>query len=263
MSDQDIFHQLNEYLVAALVFLVLVAAGEIGYLLARRQRVGKEDETAASHSHLNEIQAALFAVLGLLLAFIFSMAVSRYDARKAALVEETNTIAVTYLRTQLLPSGEQPAATAVLRTYVDARLSSARPYWYLDVGLRNETSALQQQLWTQGTDAAKQDPRAVTTGLYIQALNNMFDAQNTRDAARLNQLPTTALVLLLVISTLSVGILGYRAGLEGKRSLIGAILLALVITLVVGIILDLDEPYQGLITISQQALIQIRQSMGP
>ena len=62
---------------------------------------------------------------------------------------------------------------------------------------------------------------------------------------------------------LSVGILGYRSGLGGGRSLTGAVLLALVITLVVWIILDLDQPYQGLITNSQQIMIQLRQSMGP
>ena len=264
MPANDIFHQLNEFVVAALIFIILIGAGEIGHLLARRRRAGKKNGTAAeTHEHLNEIQAAIFAVLGLLLAFIFAMAVSRYDARKQALVDETNAIEAAYLRVQLLPPGQQAAATAVYRTYVDARLSSARPYWYLDVKLKKETDELQQQLWTQGTDAANQDPHAVTTSLYIQSLNDMFDAQSARDAARLNELPTTAIYLVLAISTLSVGTLGYRAGLGGRRSLVGAVLLALVITLVVGIIIDLDQPYQGLITNSQQIMIELRQSMGP
>jgi hypothetical protein len=60
-----------------------------------------------------------------------------------------------------------------------------------------------------------------------------------------------------------MGTLGYRAGLGGRRSLVGAVLLALVITLVVGIIIELDQPYQGFITISQQSMIELRQSMGP
>ncbi len=264
MPANDIFHQLNEFVVAALMFLILIGAGEVGYLLARRRRAGRKNETAAeTHEHLNEIQTAIFAVLGLLLAFTFAMAVSRFDARKQALVDETDAIGTAYLRVQLLPPGQQPAAAAVFRTYVDARLNSARPYWYLDARLKNETNELQQQLWTQGTDAANQDPHAVTTSLYIQSLNDMFDAQSARDASRLNELPTSAIYLLLVISILSTGVLGYRAGLGGRRSIVGAVLLALVITLVVGIIIDLDQSYQGLITISQQALIQLRQSMGP
>jgi hypothetical protein len=264
MPANDIFHEWNEFVVAALIFLILIGASEIGYLLARRRRAGRKNETAADmHEHLNEIQTAIFAVLGLLLAFTFAMAVSRYDARKQALVDETNAIGTAYLRIQLLPPGQQAAAAAVFRTYVDARLSSARPYWYQDVKLKNETSKLQQVLWTQGTDAANQDPHAVTTGLYLQSLNDMFDAQDARDAARLNELPTSAIYLLLAISILSVGTLGYRAGLGGRRSLVGAVLLALVITLIIGIIIELDQPYQGFITISQQSLIELRQSMGP
>lgn len=264
MPANDIFHEWNEFLIAALIFLILIGAGEVGYILARRRFAGRKTENAAqTHEHLNEIQTAIFAVLGLLLAFTFAMAVSRYDARKQALVDETNAIETAYLRVQLLPPGQRAAAVAVFRTYVDARLSSARPYWYLDVRLKNETSALQQQLWTQGTAVANQDPHAITTSLYIQSLNDMFDAQDARDASRLNELPTSAIYLLLAISILSVGTLGYRAGLGGRRSLVGAVLLALVITLVVGIIIELDQPYQGFITISQQSMIDLRQSMGP
>jgi hypothetical protein len=264
MPANDIFHELNEFVVAALIFLMLIGAGEIGYLLARRRRAGRKNGAAVeTHEHLNEIQTAIFAVLGLLLAFIFAMAVSRFDARKQALVDETDAIGTAYLRVQLLPPGQQAAAVAVFRTYVDARISSARPYWYLDVRLKNETDELQQQLWTQGIDAANQDPHAVTTSLYIQSLNDMFDAQSARDAARLNELPTSAIYLVLAISFLSMGTLGYRAGLGGRRSLVGAVLLALVITLVVGIIIELDQPYQGFITISQQGMIELRQSMGP
>lgn len=264
MPANDIFHELNEFVVAALIFLILIGAGEIGYLLARRRRAGRKNGAATeTHEHLNEIQTAIFAVLGLLLAFIFAMAVSRFDARKQALVDETDAIGTAYLRVQLLPPGQQAAAAAVFRTYVDARLRSARPYWYQDVRLKNETDALQQQLWTQGTDAANQDPHAVTTSLYIQSLNDMFDAQSARDAARLNELPTSAIYLVLAISILSMGTLGYRAGLGGRRSLVGAVLLALVITLVVGIIIELDQPYQGFITISQHSMIELRQSMGP
>jgi hypothetical protein len=268
MPSNDIFHQLNEFLVAALIFLALIAVGEVAYHLGRRQLVDKKNEastevTPVTHAHLNEIQTAIFAVLGLLLAFTFSMAVSRFDERKQALVTETNAIGTAYLRVQLLPPGQQATAAATFRHYVDARLATARPNWYLDVGLEKTTSALQQQLWAQGTNAATQDPRAVTTGLYVQSLNDMFDAQSSRDAARLNQLPATTLFLLISISTLSVGILGYRSGIGGGRSLTGAILLALVIALVVLIILDLDQPYQGFITISQQGMSQLRQSMGP
>ena len=263
MLSNEFLYQQNEFMVMLVIFLILVATGEGSYLLAQRRRASKTHETTeATQTHLSEVQTAIFAVLGLLLAFTFSMAVSRFDSRKQALVEETNAIGTAYLRIQLLPPGQQAAAAEHLRQYVDARLASARPNWYLDTGLRDETSRLQQGLWTQAVAAAQQDPRSVSAGLYVQSLNDMFDAQSTRDAARLNQLPATGLYLLLAISVVAVGTLGYRAGLGSGRSLVGAVLLSLVIALLIGIIIDLDHPYQGLITISQQGLIQLRQSMG-
>jgi hypothetical protein len=145
---------------------------------------------------------------------------------------------------------------------VDVRLASAQREWDKDTALRQRTSQLQQELWTQGVAAAQQDPRAVTGGLYLQALNDMFDAQSSRDAARLNQLPPTVLSLVLFVSTLGLGILGYRSGIGQGRLLGGDLALALVIGLVVFLILDLDHPYSGLVTISQQGMLQLRQSMG-
>jgi hypothetical protein len=106
--------------------------------------------------------------------------------------------------------------------------------------------------WTQYVPAA----------FVFLPLSDMFDAQSRRDAARLNYLPATAFYLILVVAMLAAGILGYRSGLGGGRSLIGSILLALVFSLVVLIILDFDHPCHGLTIISQQGMEQLRQRMG-
>ena len=271
MSLDDVLFQQNEFLVAMLCMVTLVAIGEVGYWLGRRRlahasEVAKAGESGvtkeATNAHLGEVQTATLAVLGLLLAFSFSMAVSRFDTRKQDLVEESNAIGTAYLRVQLLPQAQQPQATERFREYTDARLASDYPDWYLNTELSQRTSMLQRELWSQGVAAAQQDPRSVTSGLYLQSLNDMFDAQSRRDAAGLNHLPSTALFLDFIIATFAVGILGYRSGLASGRSLAGAIVLALIIGLVLLIILDLDHPYQGLITISQQSLINVRQSMG-
>jgi hypothetical protein len=256
----DLLYQQNEFVICLLFFAALVAADEAGYRLGRGTPAQASEETK---TQTNQIQTAVFAVLGLLLAFTFSMAVSRFDARKQALVEETNALGTTYLRTQLLPEPQRTAEVALLRHYVDARLASARPTWYRDVTLKTQTSDLQQRMWSQAVSAAQQDPRSIPTGLFVQSLNDAIDAQGRRDAARLNYLPGSALYLLFAASILAMGILGYRSGLGGRgRSALGTVMLALVIALVVLIILDFDHPYQGLITISQQNMIDLRQSMG-
>jgi hypothetical protein len=286
MFSDTVLFQWTQYVPAAFVFLVLIAGSESGFRLGlrRSRRMAATTGTpetgraplssgalaaptpqpapTASTAHLDEIQTMVFAVLGLLLAFTFSMAVSRFDVRKQYLSEEVTAISTAYLRAQLLPPAQQATATERFRRYVDARLASARPDWEYDTALRQETSALQQQLWTQGVAFAQHDPQATTGQLYLQALSDMFDAQSRRDAARLNYLPATAFYLILVVAMLAAGILGYRSGLGGGRSLIGSILLALVISLVVLIILDFDHPYHGLTIISQQGMEQLRQRMG-
>jgi hypothetical protein len=259
MPNVNVLYDQNEFVVLLFFLVVLIAASEGGYRLGARQQAHADE---AHRVHLTDVQTLVFAVLGLLLAFTVAMVVSRFDARKQALVQETNAIGTAYLRTQLLPATARPAAVTLFRAYVDARLASDRRDWDRDTALRQRTAQLQQELWTQGVAAAQQDPRAVTGGVYLQALNDMFDAQSSRDAARLNQLPPTVLSLVVVVSAVGLGILGYRNGIGRGRSLGGEIALALVIGLVVFLILDLDQPYSGLVTISQQSMLQLRESMG-
>ncbi len=275
MSSDDFLYQQNEFVIVALLLVALIAVGEAAYWLGRRRRVrlqakskagevGEEGVIETAESHLGEVQAAVFALLGLLLAFTVSMSVGRYDTRKQDLVDEVNAIGVAYLRADLLPPAQQAVADQRFRRYVDLRLASASPTWEQDTALRNQMSAVQQQLWTQGVAIARQNPRDFPGEIYLESLNDMFDAQGKRDAARLNHLPTTTLYMLFAVSIVAVGIGGYRSGLgTSGRSVVGASLLALLIVVVVLIILDLDHPYQGLITISQQSMFQLRQSMGP
>jgi hypothetical protein len=131
-STGDVLYQQNEFVIAALFFAALIVAGEAGYWLGRRASTQASEKTK---EHTSQIQTAVFAVLGLLLAFSFSMAVGRFDSRKQALVEETNAIGTAYLRAQLLPEPQRTAEGDLMRQYVDARLASGRPNWYLDSAL--------------------------------------------------------------------------------------------------------------------------------
>jgi hypothetical protein len=261
-ASGNFLYQLNEVVVWLFVLVILGGAAEGGYWLGRRAKKQARDSTEATRDHTQEIQTAVFAVLGLLLAFTYSMAVSRFDDRKQALVQETTAIQTAYLRTQLLPVPLATTEADLLRQYVDLRLASARPDWYLDMGLRNQTRALQQQMWTPAADAAKQDVQSNTLQLFVESLNEVISAQGRRDAARLNHLPGSALYLLFTVSALSMGVLGYRSGLGNGRSVLGTVLLVLLIASILVIILDIDQPYRGLITISQQSLIDLRNSMG-
>jgi len=260
-ANGDYLYEVNEYVVWFLMVVILGAATEAGFWLGRRAKAQMADATPAADDHTREVQAAVFAVLGLLLAFTYSMSISRFDARRQALTAETTAIETAYLRTQLLPEPLQTTEAALLRQYVDLRLASARPDWYFDTRQRQQTQNLQQQMWTPAAAAAKQDTQSNTLQLFVESLNDVITAQHQRDAARLNHLPGSALYLLFAVSALSVGILGYRSGLGSGRSALGAVLLVLLVATILMIIFDIDHPYQGLVTISQQSLIDLRRLM--
>ena len=262
MLTDDVLYQLNPYLSALVMFVLLAVAAEGGYWVGRRRKAHAHMDLETVTGHLNEIQTVIFAVLGLLLAFTFSTAVSRFDARKQALIQETNAIGTAYLRTDLLPPAQQLAAKELFREYVDTRLALNTSNGYLNVTLRSKSSNLQQHLWSQAVAEGNQDTRAVTTSLYIQSLNDMFDAQTVRDEAQSDHLPSNTNVLVILVASMAMGVFGLRSGLTGYRSMYGTLLLVFVLTFVFLVIRDLDHPYQGFFTISQQVMIQLRQSMG-
>ena len=157
-------------------FLTLAALGvavEAGYWLGRRAKAQSPTTAEATQEHTQGVETAVFAVLGLLLAFTYSMAISRFDDRRVALTHEVSAIEIAYERTQVLPTELQTTEAALLRQYVDARLASARPNWYLDTALKAKTHALQEQMWSPVAAAAKQDPQSNTLQIFLKSPSMM------------------------------------------------------------------------------------------
>ena len=95
----------------------------------------------------------------------------------------------------------------------------------------------------------------MTTGAFVKALNDMIDAQGKRTAISQAHVPEPILLLLFFVFIASIGMMGYSSGLSGKRILAPLVLVALLITLIVFIIVDLDRPKRGLIQVDQSALL--------
>jgi hypothetical protein len=144
VESAGFLYGLKAYVVVLVLFVLVFAAGEGGHRLGRRTR-GPGD--GPKKGHVDTIQATVFALLGLLLAFSFSMAASRYENRKQSVVEESNAIGTAYLRTELLPEPQRTATADLFRQYTDVRLELARPDWYLSAGssLREKASKLQRE----------------------------------------------------------------------------------------------------------------------
>lgn len=254
-------YDINSLLIAGILLVSMVGAIEIGFHVGfGRAPLASE----SSRAHINAVLASLLGILALLLGFTFSLALQRYDGRSASVVAEANAIGTTYLRALLLPPSVREAARQGLRDYVDLRIRGSQTNLAHEDARRvlvDDAARLQNELWSMAARAAREEPNPVTTGLFVQSLNDMIDALSRRDAALGHHVPEIVLLLLYATFLMAALILGYTSGVSGHRaSFVSYVLVALIVCLVF-IIVDLDRPRRGIIQVSQQSLIELRAAM--
>ena len=212
------------------------------------------------------IEAAVFGLLGLLLAFTFSGAAARFEERRHLITEEANAIGTAYLRIDLLPADVRPELRQLFRRYVDARLQSNRKAddastTHAEIAA---TAQLQRQIWEKSVAASRQPelPNSVAT-LVIPALNQMIDITTTRAVARQNHPPTVIYVLLAGLSLLSALLAGYVMSDTKVRSWFYMLIISGTISLTFYVIMDLEFPRLGLIRIdaADQTLVDLKNAM--
>lgn len=252
----------SEWVLVPVLIASFFAVIELGYRLGLR-RSGSADR--AEEGHVSALVAAMLGLLALLLGFTFFMAVSRFDTRKALVLDEANAIGTTWLRARFLPSGQVEPAQALLQRYVSARLA------FYDAGIdparlaaaNTDATRIETELWALALAAADHDPRAVPTGLFVESLNDMIDLQEKRQTALDNHVPEAVILLLALVSGAALGLLGYGCGLARRRRLVSNMVFALLIVLVLATILDIDRPRRGLIQVSQDSMLRLQASMAP
>ena len=246
------------YVLAGLVlFALLVLAHLVGFRVARRGRA-RADE--GERSETSTLQGGMLALLGLLLGFTFAAASQRFDARKQLVLDEANAIGTAYLRATAVPGGEEVAE--LLRRYVDVRLEGAASARNPEDFRRavGESERLHDAMWSRAAALARANPDPLRT-LLLVAVNEVIDLHEKRLTAMRNHVPTIILVLLLMVSVLTMASLGHAAGVSGGRSMSTALTFAMLVTLVIMVVVDLDRPERGLIRVSQQSLQTLRDGL--
>jgi len=228
-------------IAAIAMFIAAVAASEIGYLLGKRLR-GR----ASNADAFAAIQSAMFPILGLLLAFTFSLALSRFDARRNAVVNEANAISTAVARADVLDPADRRSLHSQLRAYTQVRIQfvEAASDQQAQDAATAESLDFQRAMWAIGTRAASSDARPQLISLLLQSLNDVVDASALEAAAAEAHIPDAILAILFAIAALTVGVAGFNAGLRGGRSTAFA-MYALVLALVSTAIIDLDRPQTG------------------
>ncbi len=243
------------------LLVCMLLSVELGYRIGRRQSIAASE---AVRSQANTVLAAMLGLLALLLGFTYSLALQRYEERSQAVVTEANAIGTTYLRAQLLPAAMRSDIQAKLRQYVDIRVREGR--LSLDDAVKDRTlvqqgGALAAQVWELAMQAVTKDDRPATTGLFIQALNDMIDSADRHRAALDRHVPESVLFLVFLTFVMTTAILGYASGVAAHRVTIPGIALVVLIALVVYLIIDLDRPRRGLIQVNQESLVNLQRGM--
>jgi hypothetical protein len=245
------------------LFLGLLLILEVGRRIGTR-RLAEDPEGA--RTGLSAVDGAVFALLGLLIAFTFSGAAVRFDARRQLVVEETNAIGTAYLRLDLLPAAAQPPLRDSFRRYVDCRLEVYRKLPDIEAAKAElaKANALQGEIWSQAVAACRaEEASSSATMLLVPALNQMIDITTTRTMAAQMHPPLVIFAMLAVLALAGALLAGYGMAGGKRRSWIHMLGFAIIMAVTVYVILDIEYPRLGLIRVDafDQALMDLRQSM--
>lgn len=240
-------------LVSGLLWLAM----EVGYRIGRWRHERIPDE---KDQPVGAIVASILGLLALVLGFTFSLAASRFDARRMAVLEESNAIGTTYLRARMLPEPERTEVVRLLREYVAVRLEGVQKGKTEAALVRSEE--LHELLWKQASSAAAKDSHSIITGVFIQSLNETIDLHATRVMVGLHsRIPLIILAGLFGLSLLGMAAVGYQSGLNVSSRSPAMLGLVLAFSFVLALIADLDRGGEGLLRVSQQTMVDLQKSM--
>jgi len=260
LSELSLFFRLTSLELGLILGAVVFGSMGIGILLGRYLRRHSE--------HLREpfsaVQAALLGFVGLVLAFGLALAVGRYDARRAAVVDEANAIGTTYLRAQTLAEPIRTRSLSLLRRYTATTIRVSQDVPGSDGSKRAiaEGQGLQRSLWNLAGQAITADPTANAPRLYMETLNDTIDAQETKVSGLTNRVPNPVLIVEVAGAALALGLLATFVSLLGRGAATVLVAAALVTVLLL-VTFDLDRPTRGLILVPTTPLTDLQASFRP
>lgn len=242
------------WLLGLFLFVIFWLAAAFGrWLRSKTTQTGDKSDPAL-------IASASLGLLALLLGFTVSMAVSRYDGRRTATLNEGNAIGTFVYRTDLMPPALREKTLEALETYVEARLAVGRMGESSEAvrQAHAQTGKVAQQMWSHMVAVGPEVPDTAVRILLVESANQMFDAAMVRDAALANRLPPTLVVLLILFPVASLVLIGYVSGRLVGAHFMASTELILLLTLVLLLIGDLNRPRSGTISTPQTALLEVQ-----
>jgi hypothetical protein len=243
-------------------FIAVLYVVEIGRRLGLRHRMKEPEGSTAGFS---AIEGAVFGLMGLLIAFTFSGAASRFEARRQLILQETNAIGTAYLRLDVLPESAQPELREDFRRYLDSRIAAFRSLPDMEamkLEMARATS-IQGKIWAKAVAACKESTSPAVMSLVLAAMNEMIDITTARAVALKTHPPIVIFAMLAALVVAGSALAGYALSGRRERSIAHILGYAAILTFVLYVIVDLEFPRYGLIRIdaADEVMVELRKSI--
>jgi hypothetical protein len=237
---------------------VVLVAAEIGF------RIGiwlqRRDPSSAGTPMTGAVVGGMLGLVAFLMAFSIGIVIGQHNGRKAMVVTEANAVGTAYLRAGFLDEPDLTTSRNLLREYVEVRLAAASdPAQFESAITRSEE--IHGELWSIVEDNVRQGKESDVMALFVESINEVIDVHSLRLAAVNLRLPRLLGVVLFAATVLSFLLVGVANSADGKRDFAAILLFGLAFVAVLMIIVDLDRPQEGLLTVSQTALTDLLDKM--
>lgn len=251
-----ILTDVSSWIIALMLALLMLIAWRIGWW--KGQHASREQRQLPS----SKFHEAVLALLGLLLAFTFSMSLSKHDQRRLMVVTDSNAIGDFYTCASLLKEPVRLKLQRVIREYVEHRL--AVPTSHL-VGAKgeevlNEIQFMHDRMQALVSEAIDGGTPVVVP--LVNTLNEVTSSHIARLAAARDVLPPSIVLLLFLAAIMAMLLVGSQQGMSGERHSGATIGFVVLVSMAVWVTLDLNQPRQGWITVTQEPMQRVLASMG-
>ncbi|MFI5218224.1 MAG: hypothetical protein ACHQNT_01960 [Bacteroidia bacterium] len=257
MFKLSLLQSASSWMVAFIIFILIIIFYLTGHYY-RLRKIARYPEH--SKYELGTINGILLGLLGLLLAFTFGMSNSRYDNRRDLVIEEANDIGTAILRADLYPDSTRQLLRNNFKEYVEARIAfyQAGMNMHDVINYYMKADSISKVIWNIAITDARINNIVVRSGQMIPALNAMIDITTTRRAAGESTIPDSIMYFLFVLCLCSAFLIGYDN--KGKTDWVVVTGFAIILSITIFMIVDLDRPRSGLIDmdVPNQKIIELR-----
>jgi len=234
-------------LFATGLFVGMLALLEAGWRLGGKHR----NLSGAQREELSTLETAVFALLGLLIAFTFAHASSRFDTHRQLIIDEANAVRTAYRRVDLTAPESRPQLQALLRHYVDMRLSIYSRIRNTDRAphMNDTLTTIQDSIWQQAVPAVYASQSPGVASILLTSLTDMFTVSNGRYAGMFIHPPRLIFALLGLVALTCALLAGYGSA-GSARSRLHELCFVAAVALTVFVIVELEHPLAGLMRIA-------------